>query len=269
MRYFTQTKIYLIAVFFLIGACAMVPISERNQLRLLPESQLIQLSMNSYQEVLSQSKVVQDSEQLDQLKRVGNRLAAATERYLLNQGQSIDHYDWEFTLIQDDETINAWAMPGGKIAFYTGIMPIAQDENGIAVIMGHEIAHVVANHGNERMSQALLVELGGSALSYAMQNQPEQTQQTYNKVYGISSQVGVMLPYSRLHESEADRIGLILMAMAGYDPRAAIPFWQRMGQAGSGEQPPTLLSSHPHPEQRVSNIQKYSPEALEIYQANR
>jgi len=269
MKYFLGNKTYLICTVVLIAACATVPITQRNQLQLIPDSQLIQLSLNSYQEVLNQSEVVQNSQELDQIKKVGNRLAVATENYLRNLGKPVDQYEWEFSLIKDDDTINAWAMPGGKIAFYTGIMPITQDENGIAVIMGHEVAHVVANHGNERMSQAMLVEMGGTALSYALQEQPEQTKNMYYQIYGIGSQVGVLLPYSRLQESEADRIGLTLMAMAGYDPRGAIPFWKRMSQASEGKQPPQLLSTHPLPQQRIQDIQSYLPEAMEIYRNNK
>ncbi len=252
----------------LIAACATAPLTERRQLILLPNSQLVQLSLQSYQEVLKNAKIVTDPKLRAPIVRVGKRLAAATEQYLRSQGLPTDHYDWEFTLIKDDDTINAWAMPGGKIAFYTGILPITQSDKGIAVVMGHEIAHAIANHGNERLSQGLLIELGGAALSYALEEQPQKTKDMFLQAYGVGSQVGVLLPYNRMQESEADRIGLTLMAMAGYDPREAIPFWQRMNQASGGNQPPELLSTHPAPYSRIENIKKYLPEAMPIYQAN-
>jgi len=156
-------------------------------------------------------------------------------------------------------------MPGGKIAVYTGILPIAQNDNGLAVVMGHEIAHAIANHGSERLSQSLLVELGGAALSVALQEQPAKTKELFSLAYGAGSQVGILLPYSRLHESEADRIGLTIMALAGYDPREAIPFWQRMNQVG-GQNPPEFLSTHPAPDSRIANIERFLPEAMALYQ---
>jgi predicted Zn-dependent protease len=201
------------------------------------------------------------------VKRIGEDIARATEGFLKESGweSEIKKYKWEFNLIEDDKTANAWCMPGGKVAFYTGILPLTRDENGLAVVMGHEIAHAVAKHGNERMSQALLVQLGGVALSVALSKQPAQTSQIFTAVYGVSANVGVLLPYSRLHEKEADRIGLILMAKAGYDPREAIPFWQRMNEKG-GDRPPEFLSTHPAPETRIQHIQSLIPEAMRYYQ---
>ncbi len=254
----------LFIVFLFLSSCATVPITQRNQLTLVPDSQLIQLSADSYQEVLKDAKLSTNPKEVEPVVRVGKRLANATEQYLQSQGLPTDHFNWQFNVIKDDDTINAWCMPGGKIAVYTGILPIAQNDAGLAVVMGHEIAHAVANHGNERLSQGLLVQLGGAALSVALQKQPEQTQQLFMQAYGAGSQVGVLLPYSRLHESEADRIGMILMAIAGYDPREAIPFWQRMNQAG-GERPPEFLSTHPAPASRIENLRQYLPEALKYY----
>ncbi len=190
--------------------------------------------------------------------------APAIREYLEANGLSTSQYEWEFTVIQDDQTVNAWAMPGGKVAVYTGILPIAQGDAGLAVVMSHEIAHAVARHGNERMTQGLLVDLGGLAISEALQKQPEQTRGLFLASYGVGTQIGALLPYSRLHESEADRIGLTLMARAGYDPREAIPFWQRMNQTG-GPRPPEFLSTHPAPASRIANIETYLPEALALY----
>jgi len=178
----------------------------------------------------------------------------------------VANYHWEFNVIDDDKTKNAWAMPGGKVAFYTGILPICQDDNGVAVVMGHEVAHVVANHGNERMSQNLLVQFGGTALAVALAQRPAETTNLFMSAFGIGSSVGYLLPHSREQESEADHIGMILMARAGYDPRSAIPFWQRMNQAGGGR-PPEFLSTHPAPETRIQELQRYLPEAMKYYRA--
>ena len=249
--------------------CATVPMTGRQQLTLIPNNELTAMSLQSYQQVLKGSRLSEDSKQVEWVRRVGNRLAQATENYLKDQGLSISEYQWEFNLIQDDEQINAWCMPGGKVAVYTGILPIARDDDGLAVVMGHEIAHAIAKHGNERMSQQLIVQLGGVALSEALRKQPARTQELFMTSYGAGTQVGALLPYSRLHESEADRIGLIIMAMAGFDPRQAVPFWERMNQASGGQRPPEFLSTHPAPQSRIANINQHLPEALAIYNSRR
>jgi len=224
------------------------------------------LSTQEYAKVLKKSKLSDDPERVQMVRKVGEDIARATEEFLKESGleSEIKNYKWEFNLIEEDKTVNAWCMPGGKVAVYTGILPLTQDENGLAVVMGHEIAHAIAKHGNERMSEALLVQLGGVALSLALSRQPARTSQIFLGVYGVTANVGVLLPYSRLHENEADRIGLILMARAGYDPREAVPFWQRMNQKG-GSHPPEFLSTHPAPETRINRIQALIPEAMRYY----
>ena len=176
----------------------------------------------------------------------------------------IRNYQWEFNLLEDDKMVNAWCMPGGKVAVYTGILPLTRDDNGLAVVMGHEIAHAISKHGNERMSQGLLVQIGAGVLSEALSNNPGATSQIFMTAYGLGTSVGILLPYSRLHESEADRIGLILMAKAGYDPREAIPFWQRMNKK-RGERSPEFLSTHPAPETRIRQIESEIPAAMRYY----
>jgi predicted Zn-dependent protease len=173
-------------------------------------------------------------------------------------------YEWEFNLVESEE-VNAWCMPGGKVVFYTGILPVTQDENGLAVVMGHEIAHAVAQHGNERMSQMLVAQLGGMALSKALEEKPEQTQQLWMAAFGLGAQFGFLLRYSRLHESEADHLGLIFMSMAGYDPKGAVEFWQRMSEKKGGQAPPEFLSTHPSDEKRIKNLQALVPEAMQYY----
>jgi len=249
-------------------SCATVPLTERKGLRLIPESELVSLGFQQYSEVLKKSKLSNDTEKVQLVRRVGERISKATEDFLKDSGLTSDikHYQWEFNLIEDDKVVNAWCMPGGKIGVYTGLLPITQDENGLAVVIGHEVAHAVAKHGNERVSQALLAQLGGMGLSLALSREPTLTNQIFMAAYGAGAQVGVLLPYSRLHEREADRIGLVLMARAGYDPRKAISFWQRMNEKGKEKgRPPEFLSTHPAPEIRIQEIESFIPEAMKYY----
>lgn len=246
--------------------CAEVPITQRKGLHLVPETELLSMSFQQYNDVLKKSKLSTDTRKVEMVRRVGIRIAKSAETFLTETGQQdkIKNYKWEFNLIEEDKTVNAWVMPGGKAAVYTGILPFTQNETGLAVVLGHEVAHALADHGNERMSEALVANMGGMALSVALSQRQQQTQQLFMKVYGVGANVGFLLPYSRLHESEADRIGLTLMARAGYDPREAIPFWQRMSSQ-EGQRPPQLLSTHPAPETRVADIKKYLPEALPYF----
>jgi len=256
--------------FFLAGGCAEVPVTGRKGLHLVPQSELLGLSFQQYGQVLKESKLSTDANKVRMVRTVGQRVAEATEAFLRDSGGAgkLKNYAWEFNLIEDDKAVNAWCMPGGKVGVYTGILPYTRDENGLAVVLGHEIAHAIADHGNERMSQGLLAGMGGMALSVALSKQPGQTRDLFMTVFGVGTSVGVLLPYSRLHEGEADRIGLVLMARAGYDPRGAIPFWERMNdQAGS--RPPEFLSTHPAPQSRIEALKGYMPEALSHYQKSR
>ena len=256
------------ALFF--GSCAEVPITHREGLHMVSESQLLTLSFQQYEQVLKTSKLSSDQNKIHMVRTVGEKIAKSAEAFLKDSGGSdkIKEYHWEFNLIEDDKTVNAWCMPGGKVGVYTGILPYAQNEAGLAVVLGHEIGHALADHGNERMSQALLAEMGGMALSVALSQKPRETQDLFMSVFGVGVSVGALLPYSRLHESEADRIGLMLMARAGYDPRESIPFWERMSKerkAGT----PEFLSTHPAPESRIENLRNYIPEALPYYKKGR
>jgi len=165
----------------------------------------------------------------------------------------------------EDKEVNAWCMPGGKVVVYSGILPVTQGEAGLAVVMAHEIAHAVAEHGNERMSQGLLAQFGGMALSEALSARPEATQNLWMTAYGVGAQYGAMLPYSRLQENEADHLGLIFMAMAGYDPNEAVTLWQRMATQKGGTAPPEFLSTHPSDAARIENIRRLIPEAMRYY----
>jgi predicted Zn-dependent protease len=257
-----------ILLLFQFQGCAEVPITHRKGLHLVPETELLSMSLQQYDEVLKTSKLSTDTQRVEMVRRVGNRIAKAAEAFLAEIGQQnkIKNYKWEFNLIEDNKTVNAWVMPGGRAAVYTGILPYTQNETGLAVVLGHEVGHALADHGNERMSDALVAQMGGMALSVAISSQTQQTQQLFMTVYGAGATVGFLLPYSRLHESEADRIGLTLMARAGYDPRQAIPFWERMNKQEGKSRPPQFLSTHPAPETRIADIKNYLPEALPYYQ---
>lgn len=266
-------KIYTILSVSLVvttlAACYKNPVTGRKSVNLVDEGTMNSLSAQQYTSFLASNPsvpVTTGNKDAAMVTRVGNRMAAAVTAYLHSKGQEnlIKGYNWEFHLVNNKEA-NAWCMPGGKVVVYTGIMPIVQNETSLAVVMGHEIAHAIARHGNERMSQQLLVEAGGTALSVALANQPGTTQSIFNQVYGVGGQFGV-LAYSRKHESEADHMGLIFMAMAGYNPSEAVGFWQRMAAAGSGSQkPPVFMSTHPGDQQRIQQIKEWLPEAMKYY----
>lgn len=251
----------------LLAACTRVPITERKQMHLLPESQMISMSLAAYTDFLKENDVVESGTNYTTIKRVTDKLIPAVEQVLKTEGYGdlIEGYDWEVNLVNDN-TPNAWCMPGGKIVVYTGILPYTKDDAGLAVVLGHEIAHAVAQHGNERMSQGLLATTGFIALDLAMANKPTETRNLLLGAVGIGTQVGVLLPFSRLHESEADRLGLIFMASAGYDPHTAIGFWERMSANANAPQIPEFLSTHPSDETRISDIRDvYMNEAMKYY----
>jgi predicted Zn-dependent protease len=224
------------------------------------------MAAQQYGEFISSHKLSGDLQATAMVRRVGRKIQAAVEQYFADRGQSqsLRDYRWEFNLVEDS-LVNAWCMPGGKVVVYTGLLPVTRDENGLAVVMGHEIAHAIAQHGEERMSQGLVAQFGGIALSAALKDKPEQTQSLFMTAYGLGATIGVILPYSRLHEAEADRIGLIFMAMAGYNPQIALDFWQRMAEQKSGGAPPEFLSTHPSDQTRINKIREFMPEAQEYY----
>jgi len=233
----------VLALLFL--SCSKVPLTGRRQLDFIPSSTMLSMSFQQYDEFLKTNKLSNNQQQTETVKSVGQKIQHAVERYMADNkmSQRLNGYNWEFNLVESPE-VNAWCMPGGKVVVYTGILPITQNEGGLAVVMGHEIAHAIANHGGERMSQGLLTELGGVALNVALKE--------------------VILPYSRLHENEADHLGLIFMAMAGYDPNIAVGFWERMAKQG-GAKPPEFLSTHPSDQTRINKIKAEIPEAMKYY----
>ncbi len=250
-----------------IAGCTTVPITGRSQLNLISDGEMLSMSSEQYKGFLKENKLSTDSAAARLVKKVGGRIQGAVEKYFREKGlaSELSGYAWEFNLVQSDD-LNAWCMSGGKVVFYTGILPVCQDEKGIAVVMGHEVAHAVAKHGAERMSEGLLAQMGGMALSAAVQSKPDETQALYMAAFGLGAQYGVLLPHSRGQESEADHLGLIFMAMAGYDPGAAVPFWQRMSAKAGGQKPPEFMSTHPSDETRINDIKGLLPEAMKYYQ---
>ena len=252
-------------LFAFLVSCSKVPITGRNQLHLLPESQMIAMSLTAYSDFLKTSEVVEKGNDYSSVNRVSDKLIPAVEAVLKQEGYAdlIEGYVWEVTLVESKE-VNAWCMPGGKIVVYTGILDYTKTDAGLAVVMGHEIAHAVARHGNERMSQGLLASTGYIALDIALANQPTETRALLLGAVGVGTTVGVLLPFSRLQESEADRLGLIFMAASGYDPHTAIDFWTRM--SANGTSVPEFLSTHPSDETRINNIKnEYMVEAMKFY----
>lgn len=260
---------FLFSLSLLAVACSKVPITNRKQVSLLPESELISMGLTEYQGFLRKNPpVATSSSDAQMVRRVGSNIQQAVTRYM-NQhkmGKRLQGYKWEFNLVNDN-SVNAWCMPGGKVVVYSGLLPVTQNENGLAIVMGHEIAHAVARHGNERMSQGLMAQMGGIALDVALMNKSNETRALFQTAYGVGATVGLMLPYSRLHETEADKLGLIFAAMAGYDPREAPKFWQRMSKVSGGGKPPELLSTHPSDERRIRDLNAYMPQALKYYKS--
>ena len=257
---------WLILGFCLLVACATVPLTGRSQLILIPDTQVMALSFDQYDQFLAKHDVVKDTPEAQMVRRVGGRIQKAVATYLERNGQSglLNGYKWEFNLVKDKQ-VNAFCMPGGKVVVYTGILPVTENESGLATVMGHEIGHAIARHGNERMSQGLMTQLGGVALGAALSSRPQETQQLFMAAYGLGAQVGVLLPYGRLQETEADHLGLIFMAMAGYDPHQAVDFWQRMDRQKDKAAPPEFLSTHPSHATRITDIKNYLPTAMAYY----
>lgn len=249
--------VYLLPLLLLLWTCATVPGTGRSQLMLVDDQQAAQLGSGQFEQMKRELPVSDDPEANALVREVGRRIAAVVDLP--------EETPWEFVVFEDD-TPNAFALPGGKVGVFTGLLDVTANPEQLAAVVGHEVAHVVARHGSERMSQGLLVQLGGQVLEAAMQSQPGTTQTLAMAAYGVGSQVGVLLPYSRKHELEADHLGMIYMAQAGYDPREAVEFWKRFAEAGKGgDKPPEFLSTHPLDETRIRELEAYLPEALKHY----
>lgn len=260
-----KKTIFLAAAAMLLSACSTVPMTGRSQLNLVNDSEVLQSSLASYASFMQSATKSTQTTQSAQVTRVGQRIAAATEAYLKANGlaSEVKNFAWEFNLVKSDE-VNAWCMPGGKIVVYEGIMKLVGNDDELAVVLGHEVAHAVAKHSNERMSQQVLAQYGAAAVGLATSGKSYATQQLAQQVYGLGAQYGVMQPFSRKHESEADQMGLILMTIAGYNPDCAVTFWQKMAAKG-GSNVPEFLSSHPSHDTRIADIKKWLPEVKKNY----
>ncbi|MGG7035669.1 MAG: M48 family metallopeptidase [Flavobacterium sp.] len=243
-------------------SCSVNPFTGKKDLNFVSNDALFPTSFQQYGAFLKENKVVSGTAEAKKVEEIGMKIKVAAEKYLASKGykEYLKGYSWEYKLV-DDKSVNAWCMPGGKIVVYTGILPITKNDAGLATVMGHEVSHALANHGAQRMSAAQLQQLGGVGVAIATGNKSAETQQIFQQVYGGGSEVLGMLPFSRSHETEADKIGLILMAIAGYNPEEAIGFWQRMSQKSGGGAPPEFLSTHPSDATRIANLKKLIPEA--------
>ena len=261
---------YFFILFFLVAitGCTRNAVTGRNQLKLLSDAEVQTMAASEYKQFLTSNKVVNAtvSRDAEMVQRVGVRLTKAITAYYTSLGKAsvLEGYQWEYNLV-DSKEVNAWCMPGGKIVVYTGLLAFTQNEAALAVVMGHEITHALAQHGNERMSLALVDQLGGVALSVALSNKPAETQSIFMNAYGAASQVGAILPFSRKDEYEADKFGLNYAAMAGYNPQEAIPLWERMQKAAGDNKPPEFLSTHPSEDNRIVRLKQQMPEALTFY----
>lgn len=247
----------------LIG-CSTNELTGKKQLAFIPEQEMRSLSSNQYADFLKSHTVLSplSNKNAQMVKRVGERIAASVSRYYILKGMSgqLQGYQWEYNLVVDS-VVNAWCMPGGKIVVYTGILPITQTEDALAIVMGHEVSHALLQHGNQRMSSSMLQQLGGITLAVAMSQKPAETQNLFLNAYGIGTELGLMLPFSRSQELEADRYGLIWAAMAGYDVDESVRFWTRMSNVSQGQKQPEFLSTHPSDQTRIEKIKSFLPEA--------
>jgi predicted Zn-dependent protease len=246
----------------LISACSTNPFTGKKEYTVVSNSEIFPTAFAQYDQFLKENKVITGTAQANMVKSVGAKIKAAAEKYLASIGQSayLNGYAWEYNLVQNEE-VNAWCMPGGKIVVYSGILPITKDEAGLATVMGHEVAHALLNHGAKRMSNDIYLQLIGQGVGVASSGTSQSTQQIIQQAYGLGAQYGAVLPFSRSHENEADEIGLTLMAIAGYNPDNALDFWKRMDANSGGGAPPEFMSTHPSGTTRINNITKEIPTA--------
>ncbi len=257
IRFFPIFLLVSVSLCFTLISCYQAPITGRSQFILLSESQEIQMGLVAFQDVLKKEKISTNTKYNSSVTRVGKRIAVASGK---------TNYQWEYKVIDSDDTINAFALPGGKIAVYTGILTVAETDAGLATVMGHEVAHATARHGGERMSVGILAQIGAVGLNVALRNKDPEVVSAVNAAFGTGVTLGGILPFNRKQESEADRIGLVYMARAGYDPRESVDFWKRMADANKGKpSPPEFLSTHPSYGTRVKNLNRWMPEAIGIY----
>jgi predicted Zn-dependent protease len=254
--------VLLFSIIFALAGCATNPLTGKHTMALVNNNSLLASSFQQYEEFLRDSTVITGTPEAQMVERVGDRIRRAAEKWLTAEGQEayLQDYQWEYKLVKDD-AVNAWCMPGGKIVVYTGILPVTKTEAALAVVLGHEVSHALLNHGQQRSSAGILQEIGAAGVSILTADQSETTQELAMTAYGAGSNILGILPFSRSHENEADHYGLILMAIAGYDPEEAVPFWERMSDLSGGKTSPEFLSTHPSDERRIENLRGWIPEA--------
>lgn len=259
----TRNTILLVLTILVVSACKTSPFTGKKTLNFVSNDQLFPMAFQQYNQFLSENNVITGTAESQMVKRVGEKIAVAAERYLTALGEPgyLQDYRWEYNLVNDD-AVNAWCMPGGKIVVYTGILPITQDETGLAMVMGHELAHALADHGAQRMSAAQVQQIGAVGVAVAAGGQSPEKQQQLMQLYGVGSQLGGMLPFSRSHENQADEIGVVIAAIAGYDPYEAANLWRRMKANSNGQAPPQILSTHPSSDSRIANLTRMAPIAV-------
>lgn len=258
--------ISLAIVFLFIASCSTVPITGRKRVNFVSDAQILPTSFEQYAGFLKEHTLSADAKMTNEVQTVGINISRAVDKFMRanNMVTEANNYRWEFNLIEDP-TVNAWCMPGGKVVFYSGILPMCANTDGIAAVMGHEVAHAFAKHGQERMSTGTLLELGGTAVALGTAKKDPKAQQIWNTAFGLGAQFGVMLPFSRNHETEADKLGMVFMIMAGYEPKEAINVWVRMSQRSeSGQAPPEFMSTHPSNQTRINNLTAFLPEAVKL-----
>lgn len=257
-----KIKIVLGLFLALVFSCAKNPFTGKSTMALVPNSQILPMAFQQYSQFLSENKVITGTSDAKRVETIGTKIKVAAERWLSANGYTdyLNGYEWEYKLV-DDATVNAWCMPGGKIVVYSGILPVTKTDAGLATVMGHEVAHALANHGQQRMSASTLQQVGAVGVAVATGGQSSEQQALWMQAYGMGSQLGGMLPFSRKHESEANMIGLTLMAIAGYNPDEAVPFWERMAASSGGQEPAEFMSTHPSNATRIANIKSLIPSA--------
>ncbi len=258
-----KNKIILITIAALsIYACSTVPITGRKRINVVSDAEILPASFSQYDAFLKENQLSTNQKQAQEIKEIGNRISVAVDKFMRANGMTseADSYEWEFNLVESDQ-LNAWCLPGGKVVFYTGILPVCDNVDGIAAVMGHEIAHAFAKHGQERMTSAYGQQLGGVAVAIGTGQSSDEAKLMWNTIYGVGSQLG-MLAYSRTHETEADKLGMVFMTMAGYDPEEAVNVWKRMKQMSGGQAPPEFMSTHPSNDTRIQTLQAYLPQAI-------
>lgn len=265
----TIRNLLIVLSFAAFTGCAKNAATGRNQFNLVSSQDMLASSKQEYAKFLNEHKVINNTPEAATVKRIGGRIANAISRYYASKGQQdlLAGYEWEYNLV-DSKEVNAWCMPGGKIVVYTGILPVTKNENALAVVMGHEIAHAVAEHGRERVSEQMAAQAGGLLFSSLISSNPQQAQNIFMVANGITT-YGLILPHSRKQELEADKLGLNYCAMAGYDPREAVPLWERMAALSNGQAPPEFASTHPATATRINKIKQLMPEALTYYNASK